>query len=345
MDLDLKFIVLILLLNTSIFAHPREFFLTGELGDLVPLNKKACPDVGKVTVLTQPINSNASQAVQGHIGVTSSVLRGLKKLNITMNYNPRSLDEVGDHIFVLVNINALHQAIELKRSGRIKTLIVGPNILGNPSEHNHVLGSPEINWYIAPCNWARTCNCEEEPLIVGKTAIWYAGVDPDYWMPISHKRETKTMLVYWKTEPESFCCEVENALLKHGWRTIRIRYGAYNQVEYKQLLNEVDAAVFISVSESQGIALAECWAMNVPTLVWNPETAFIYKRWLPVTSAPYITPFTGCVWKTLTELEALLNNFTEIKKQSSPREWVLSYMSDEASIYLLLDLINARSLY
>ena len=303
----LQRIVLAFIIFTN--AHSEKFFITGELSDLVPLSQYDVPNIGKVTVITQPINENASQAVQGHIGVTSSVLRGFEKLKYPMNYNPRTIDEVGDHLMVLVDINALYQAIELKRQGRIKTLIVGPNILGNPNQYDHILASPEIDWYIAPCNWARTSNCEEEPGIIGKTAIWYAGVDTDRWKPIMPRIEAKTILIYWKTEPESFCQAVENKLHEYGWETICIQYGSYSQEQYKHILNQVDAAVFISVSESQGIALAECWSMDVPTLVWNPGTAWIYNRWIPVCSAPYLTPKTGFFWTAIEDLEKLLSNF------------------------------------
>ncbi len=339
MSIFLNRINLLLLLFVYI-ANASDFFLTGDISDLSSNAKRIACDLGKITVLTQPIHEESSQAIQGHFAVTGSVLRGLRKLGLPMNYNPKTIDEVGDHLFVLVNIDALYQAIELKRQKKIKTLTVGPNILNNPSEFNHVLGSPEIDWYIAPCNWARDCNVEEEPLIKNKTAIWYAGVDTEYWKLQESKKETKTMLVYWKTEPESFCIEIENILHKHGWKTRRLRYGSYSHEVYKQVLNEVDAAIFISSSESQGIALAECWAMDVPTLVWNPGRVFVHNRWVEANSAPYLTAATGFLWQTITEFEELLNNFEQLKKKFKPRAWIIDYMSDEASIYLLLDLIR-----
>ena len=52
-------------------------------------------------------------------------------------------------------------------------------------------------------------------------------------------------------------------------------------------------AVFLSSSESQGIALAEAWSMNVPTFVWNPKPKELNGRYFPsVDSAPYLTPET-----------------------------------------------------
>lgn len=332
-------LALLLLINLANSLTSQDFFLSGTICNLIPFNRFIFYGTGKVTVLTQPINCCASGHIQGHAGVTSSVLRGFSTLSYPMNYNPTSLEDVGEHIFVLVNTDALSQAIQLKKEGRIKTLIVGPNILGNPNQCDHILGSPEVDWYIAPCLWVKECCLQEEPLIKDKTAIWYAGVDPEYWKPDANKTEQKTMLVYWKTESEDFCVHVEAILACHGWKTIRIKYGCYSPEQYKELLKQVDAAVFISVSESQGLALAEAWAMNVPTLVWNPETAFIFNRWLTVSSAPYLTNATGHFWKTFTDLENLLSHFNEYKKEYIPRAWILQYMTDEISVLSLLRII------
>lgn len=334
--------LLLILFSFFHFLDANEFFRSGALADLIPFSEKKPLITGKITVLTEPIHENARQTIQGHNGVTGSVLRGLQKLGIPMSYNPTKPEDVGEHIIVLVSIEALYQAIDLKKQGRIKTLIVGPNIMNNPSENNHLLGSAEIDCYIAPCNWARTCNIEEEPLIKRKTAIWYAGVDTNFWQPITSKTESKTMLVYWKTEPESFCIAIEEILRAHGWQTIRLHYGHYDTKEYKNILNQVDAATFISVSESQGIALAECWAMNIPTLVWAPGTAFIYNRWIPVSSAPYLTQATGVFWQTVNDLNAILISYNELKRRFAPRNWVLNYMTDESSIMLMLDIIQSH---
>ena len=52
-------------------------------------------------------------------------------------------------------------------------------------------------------------------------------------------------------------------------------------------------AVFMSRSESQGLALAEAWAMDVPTLVWQSppgEPGSVFSLSDP---APYLTSDTG----------------------------------------------------
>jgi hypothetical protein len=316
------------------------FCMTGDVHDLVSIKNRVIPDIGKITILTQPISVHATQDIRGHTALTSSVLRGCKKLQLDMNYNPRTIEEVGDHVVVLVDVDALRQCIALKRQGRIKTLIVGPNIMGSPHEHDHILGAQEVDCYLVPSLWARDWCIKQEPLIKDKTLFWYAGVDSEYWQPCSGKHKTKTMLVYWKNEPESFCVAIENMLHKYGWQTQRLRYGYYSPEQYKSCLEHIDGAVFISASESQGITLAECWSMNIPTLVWDRNAdVYYYEQFIPCNSVPYLTSATGCFWQTLDDLELLLVDFESIKNKCEPRSWVLDYMTDQASIAVLLDLI------
>ncbi|HJZ23116.1 MAG TPA: hypothetical protein VJ201_01550, partial [Candidatus Babeliales bacterium] len=173
-----------------------------------------------------------------------------------------------------------------------------------------------------------------------KFLVWYAGVDKQFWMP-NNKEKNKNVLIYWKTEPESFCIDIEKTLRKHRWNPIRIKYGTYSPDQFKLLLNQSQFAVFISKSESQGIALAEAWSMNVPTIVWNPQVPIEYLgvRYKNVSSCPYLTFDTGIAWKSLDELEVILSNISLALGMFKPREWVLKNMTDEVSAQMLIDII------
>ena len=52
-------------------------------------------------------------------------------------------------------------------------------------------------------------------------------------------------------------------------------------------------AVFISRSESQGLALAEAWAMDVPTLVWQGPPGDGGSLFNLSDPSPYLTSHTG----------------------------------------------------
>jgi hypothetical protein len=102
-----------------------------------------------------------------------------------------------------------------------------------------------------------------------------------------------------------------------------------------------------------GIALAEAWAMDVPTLVWSRITMYLpqcnapvlprlfsfliacvllFHVWLlvflaggeraiwnPYTGAPYISDMTGAIWETGGELEALLIKIEVLQSAFQPR--------------------------
>lgn len=301
----------------------------------------SCSSAEKITVLTRPVN-RPTVSLWYHSAVVHSLLRGLSNLEVDFNYNPIDESEVGSIVFVPSNEDALEQAIEWKKSGKIKKLLAGPNHVISPLENAIVL-SPYIDRYLVNSEWTRTAYLEEAPEMIRNIAIWPAGVDPDVWAPSQLYAKQNQVLVYWKTEAEEFCEAVEELLRKYHWEPIRIRYGSYDQATFRQVLDCSVFAVFISRSESQGLALAEAWSMDVPTFVWNPQELTINERRYTESSAcPYLTPHTGIDWKNLEEFEALLQAIhPEDMNLFHPREWVLDNMSDTASAAILLSIIGS----
>ena len=55
------------------------------------------------------------------------------------------------------------------------------------------------------------------------------------------------------------------------------------------------AGVFLSTFETQGIALAEAWSMDVPAIVWDPQGQAEWRgrTFTSRSSAPFLTPATG----------------------------------------------------
>ena len=82
-----------------------------------------------------------------------------------------------------------------------------------------------------------------------------------------------------------------------------------------------------SATESQGLALAEAWSMDVPTLVWSPNQEHSEVPGLFPTGAPYLTGATGKYWKDLSDLREILS--VGFAGQFSPREWILNNMTNK----------------
>jgi len=275
--------------------------------------------------------------------VVRSLMDGLRKLNMPFNHNPTDLTQLADIVVILSDASNVKKAIEWKKAGYIKHIFAGPNLVTRSYECDYLLASPEIDVILVPCDWARINFIQDDARLTDKIKIWYAGVDETYWKPTTNKKSGKgnNVLIYAKYADQHFCNQIKNVLAHDGWNPVTLSYGNYNHQQYKALLTDSAFALFLSVSESQGIALAEAWAMDVPTLVWNPQELVAYgKRFDPISSCPYLTDDTGLDWKTVSDLE---NHLKIIKRQLSsfnPRKWILEHMTDTKSAQLLLDIIQ-----
>jgi hypothetical protein len=297
----------------------------------------------KISIVTRPINPGSSGQYGGHKGVTRSLVEGFKKLKIDFNYNPSCVADVGETVIVLADVNALKQAIQLKRNRKIKKLLAGPNLMVWSFECGRILGSPEIDVCIVPSEWVKSAYEVDESRLKGKISIWFAGVDEHEWLPARTKSTTQNVVVYWKTGPELVCKEVEDILKRYGWNPYRIRYGSYAKEEFKKLLAQSAFSVFLSASESQGLALAESWAMNVPTLVLKrTEPLVCNNKTYPggICASPYLTSYTGMEWKDMTEFEQMVQKIDQLLPTFEPRQWVLSHMTDIVSAQCMLQIVG-----
>ena len=282
-----------------------------------------------------------AQKYGGHQAVTRSLVKGLERNNEKFNYNPIIASKLGETVVVLNNVFALKQMINLKKKGKVKKLLAGPNVIHFPSEFNHLMASKEINVCLVPSEPVKITHEEDSPNLIGRIGIWPAGADEEYWKPDNKSKKADKALVYWKNAPADLNNQVEVLLKEMGWEVTRIVYGQYSPNQFKEALNNCQVAVFLSRNESQGIALLESWAMNVPTLVWNPQNyVFKYKNKSVVlkSSAPYLNDSVGRFWKELTDLRNLLENFNNFN--FSPRKWVLENLTDSLSTKKLVAIIQ-----
>ncbi len=274
----------------------------------------------------------------GHPGVTESLVKGLQKLNIP--YDQNNYTNPSSIVVVLADTVDLKRAIALKQHHRIKVLIAGPNLVVRSNDLNGLIGSPEIDAYMVPSEWTKIAYEEDLPTLEGRMRLWCAGIDEQYWKPVLGVEKNK-VLVYWKTESEPFCEHVESILKTKGFTPLRVRYGKYTKEQFKSYLNQSMFAVFISRSESQGLALAEAWAMDVPTLAFEPGELMLQgKQYSSVSGCPLLTDFTGQRWKDVKEFEELLNHYTKYAQEFAPRSWVVKNLTYVASATSLIDIVK-----
>lgn len=277
----------------------------------------------------------------GHPAVTRSLVSGLTRLGVKHRYNPRHCNQVGDVVIVLSGLSALAQAVEWKRKGEIRQLVAGPNLVVQSTDFEAAITDPEIDLCIVPCDWVRVAYEEDAHTLRGRIRVWPCGVDETYWSCKERLEGARHALVYWKNAPQELCLGVERLLKALGWESIRIVYGCYSSGQYKEALMQSTFAVFLSQSESQGIALAEAWAMDVPTLVWNPrELTYNGRRYSTVSACPYLSDATGTEWVALDELEQLVKCLPLREARFEPRSWVLNNMTDTVAAVNLLHIVQ-----
>jgi len=284
-----------------------------------------------------------SSPYPGHFALVRSVVEGLREIRADFNFNPQRVGDIGRAVYAPENA-ALVEAAALKRRGRVDYLVAGPVNAMFPDEDGGVLQLPEIDRLIVAGEWMKDFY-RDAPALLAKSVACPCGVDTNFWKPTGAAR-TKTAVVYWKSGSEAFCAAVEQVVRDAGLEPRRVRSGHgehahFTREAFRALLDEAAVGVFLSAFETQGLALAEAWSMNLPTLAWDPraETEWRGRPFVAGSSAPYLTAATGRLWRTLDELPALLRSTLADLDAFQPRRWVLDHMTDaicSAALYRII---------
>jgi hypothetical protein len=280
----------------------------------------------------------------GHFALVRSVVEGLRAIRADFNFNPRSFGELARVVYAPAN-EALRQAIDMKRRGAVDYIVAGPVNALFADESNGILQEPEIDLVIVPSEWTIDFY-RGVPALVAKSRVCPCGVDAELWKPAGHAKE-RAAVVYWKSGSDSFCEAVEAIVRSAGLEPLRFRsrhgeHGIFTPAAYQDALNRAAIGVFLSTFETQGIALAEAWSMNVPTVVWDPqgEAEWRGRTFKSGSSAPFLTPSTGIAFRTTGDLEPALGRALSGLADFQPRAWVLAHMTDAVCAEMLYRLIR-----
>ncbi|MBI3508063.1 MAG: class I SAM-dependent methyltransferase [Chlamydiia bacterium] len=285
-----------------------------------------------ITFLTKAIGAHKSHS---HQAVANSVIRGLKQVATDYNVDPLCVDAVKAHVVITGDEFAGLQAYEWKKQGRIQRLFIGPNFA--PSIQNFFITWPLIDGFLGNSAWYENNLVRFFPTLKNRLCPWFAGIDPEEWKPSGGQKQKKALYYYKSGEVQG---DIPALLRKWGYEVLLIRYGSYTPQQFKQALEESAVAIFVSQSETQGLALAEAWSMNVPVFAWNPKTPHEWDGllWTDTSSCPYLNSMVGQEWQTLEQLEQLLQSFDPSEYQ--PRRWVLLHMSDKVSVEKLFSYVR-----
>lgn len=278
----------------------------------------------------------------GHFAVTRSIVEGVAKAGLPVNYNPIMMRDVSERVHVF-GVQNLKQMINWKRKGIIKQLTCGPNVVVRSADRNSILASPEIDAVFNHCDWACEFWALDHPELRNRCLRWAAGVDTNFWKPLDDSVRNRILVFDKRREDDD--PERVNRYIKYlqnlGWPVdVLTRSGqqGYTLEQYRSLLQRAALMVgFTLGSESQGIAWAEAWATNVPTLILQQTKNSYQGLHYRCNTAPFLTPHTGLFFDNFDNFQQQFEIWQCGHHIFQPREWVLAKMSDE---YCAIDMYD-----
>lgn len=306
--------------------------------------------MGGVTILTSPIGDERWRNT-GHYAVTRSLLTGLERIGYKdYNYQPETENELYDNLHVLFGIppcDTLQYGYNLHSAGKVKVVTAGPNVFNFPFEQGGAIEDSRLEKYLVPSEWFRNMFALMCPPAANKLYSWPCGVDSNI-LYLEHTRKNKAIIYKKGNQSNEFYADVINIVKRYGYEVEIFSYGKYNYDDYIKALGQASFVVAVSDTESQGLYLAEAWAMDVPTICFEPgfhtwpESLYGIEITWPMTSTcPYLSEYTGVRFKNIEELKMMINHADYIIDNTAPREWVSKNMTDEICAQKFLNIIES----
>lgn len=274
----------------------------------------------------------------GSITIPEQLAEGLHLAGAPFLHNPATLPAEAT-VVVLKDPRALRWALEQKRRKKIRRLLAGPFITTLPHEADSIMLDPQLDGLIFFSTWHRDLFLRLAESPPAASYLWYAGVDPNQWPKSAGPREK--ILLYDKN-PDA---DVRATVLKTVQQSQRpyevLTYGTYDFAAYRKALAHARLAIFLSRSETQGLAMFEAWSSGVPTLHWNPGVMrYSGHDYRGASSCAYLTPECGLAFAGANDFAP---TFEQALNQSfDPRAVVLDRFTRSHSVQKFLDIVEAQ---
>ena len=284
------------------------------------------------------INLYYSEAYWGHSAtmngphkVVDNLIKSLEQEKIEYAIN----EEKYEHNFLIQ-----YDAIAHEKHSKIEqeTTIIGPQVWLFDGYGQFLIENQ--NYYkklIAPSQWVKDKFINKFNLPENKVAVWPVGIEE-----FDNIREPSyDCLIYFKRRDESELSAVKTFLVSRGLSYRMVEYGGYDEIGFRNLINQAKFCFLINGTESQGIAVQEIMSMGTPIIAWD------IKEWLdqgeayrvPATSVPFWDERCGEKFYSIDKLEETFDNFYARINDYDPKAYVKENLSFESSVKTLLDIL------
>jgi glycosyltransferase involved in cell wall biosynthesis len=181
---------------------------------------------------------------------------------------------------------------------RDKPILFGPATFNHPCDRPAFMNEFNVRRIIVSCEWMKKMF---ESVWPDSCVVWAAGIDAEEWSPSRRSADRDIdVLIYnkirWrKSELHlSLIKPIVRAIESKGLSSQLITYGSYEEDDYKALLLRSKSMIFLCEHETQGFALQQALACDVPVLAWDREEYWMDETYYPnrvtfgpVSSVPY----------------------------------------------------------
>ena len=240
----------------------------------------------------------------------------------------------------------------LKGYDRPNPIVAGIGLMTHPAEWPDLFQQYPVKVYLQHSEWTAAIY---RKYFGDHCDIWPVGIDTDKWRPVrpAHEKDID-VLVYDKIMFERDSMEKELLLpiidcLDQERRSYRIiRYGTYQEEEFRDLLSQAKTMVFLCEHESQGIAYQEAMAMDVPLFAWDQGKWLDPNRFawgetdVPATSVPYFDERCGMKFRNAIVFSETFKFFWDKATNGSfsPRSYTLENLTLEKSARTMIEIVD-----
>jgi hypothetical protein len=271
----------------------------------------------------------------GVMTIAINLMKGLESIGMPYRFNDyRYIQKHPEEIACIIGKPQL--LFDRKWSNPI---IFGAGVYSHPIDHPLLFKQfPNVKRFLVPGNWMQKM-CE--PYYGNNIVTWPVGIDTAQWKVAGGDKDID-FLIYDKLNRDrgrqiaEVLQPICRILDEHNLTYKIVRYGSYTIGNLKRALRISKAAIFLSESETQGMAYQQILATNTPILAWDKggywqDPAYYPDKvkYQPVSSVPYWDDRCGVKFKDVVDFKPQLQVFLNEINMFNPRNYILENLTLE----------------